>query len=601
MSTWTKQKLSEICDVRDGTHDSPKPASTGFPLVTSKHIVNSRVDLSQSYLIKEEDYESVNRRSKVDQFDLLISMIGTVGEVAFIKEKPKFAIKNVGLIKTKNEELGRYLFYYLISPTGRNNLNSLLSGSTQKFISLGKLRDLEVTLPSDDIKRNITQTLSAYDDLIENNERRIKTLEEMAQLLYTEWFVNNSKSTNLVKISDLADVASGLSYKRQNMTDVGVPLLTMGVVSPKFRFKYDNLKFYNPDFFEKKYATKPGEIIVCSHDVTSDRLILGAPAIVPKDIGNTIMVGTNLYAVFCKSEKYKIVLYHEMLTQRYRTYMISRAKGTNILFINKSDVSGYTFNIPNESVLDDFFEKVAPMDAEISTLLLRNRVLSKIRDLLIPQLVTGKRELKTDIAMKPEVGTTKNRATVVSPYQDAVTFALVVRDLSKRLGTTPSRFEVQKNKYFIDRFLIGDIRSKYSTKTYGPYDTTSRYKGGEKVALQSNYIEAVGETKFRAGAKISAAERYYSSKLTSAEPVFAYVRNKSDSELELLTTIDYAIYDLAVKYKKKVTAADVLNYIDINPDWHDKISRLSLTEQKIKTIMESLKELLKLGIKYPQI
>lgn len=189
MTIWMKQKLSEICDVRDGTHDSPKPATIGFPLVTSKHIINSKVDLSRTYLITEEDYENVNRRSKVDQYDLLISMIGTVGEIAFIKERPQFAIKNVGLIKTNNEELGKFLFYYLISPAGKNSLNSLLSGSTQKFISLGKLRNLEVPLPPEDVKRSITSILSTYDDLIENNEKRIKTLEEMVDLLYTEWFV----------------------------------------------------------------------------------------------------------------------------------------------------------------------------------------------------------------------------------------------------------------------------------------------------------------------------------------------------------------------------------------------------------------------------
>src|SRR5687768_5975401 len=89
--------------VRDGTHDSPKPVMHGRRLVTSRHITGGRLDLGTAYLISHEDFDTINKRSKVDQWDVLISMIGTVGEPCLVREVPDYAIKNIGLFKSKGE------------------------------------------------------------------------------------------------------------------------------------------------------------------------------------------------------------------------------------------------------------------------------------------------------------------------------------------------------------------------------------------------------------------------------------------------------------------------------------------------------------------
>src|ERR1039458_8817096 len=93
--------MSGNCCVRDGTHDSPKPVTKGRNLVTSRHIIGGRLDLSSAYLIAEADFDAINRRSKVDRWDVLVSMIGTVGEPCLVKEEPDFAIKNIGLFKSR--------------------------------------------------------------------------------------------------------------------------------------------------------------------------------------------------------------------------------------------------------------------------------------------------------------------------------------------------------------------------------------------------------------------------------------------------------------------------------------------------------------------
>lgn len=114
MSKWEEKKLSDIYDVRDGTHDSPKYISEGYPLVTSKNLKNNSIDLSNVKYITQEDYNSINKRSKVEIGDILFAMIGTIGNPVLIKEPPNYAIKNVALFKKKNlDQEPKFLTYYL--------------------------------------------------------------------------------------------------------------------------------------------------------------------------------------------------------------------------------------------------------------------------------------------------------------------------------------------------------------------------------------------------------------------------------------------------------------------------------------------------------
>lgn len=184
-------RLGDLLDVRDGTHDTPQRQSQGYQLITSKQIKGGKIEQTD-YLISENDFHEVNKRSKVDQWDILISMIGTVGEILLIKEEPSFAIKNIGLLKTnKNEVLAKYIYYYFTSLVGQNEIKANLSGTSQQFISLGRLREIDVSVPKNQSDQKIiTEILSAYDAKIENNNLIIKKLEAIAQTLFDEWFVN---------------------------------------------------------------------------------------------------------------------------------------------------------------------------------------------------------------------------------------------------------------------------------------------------------------------------------------------------------------------------------------------------------------------------
>ena len=146
---WNKDLLGMVCDVRDGTHDSPQYYETGFPLVTSKNVTGGRIDLTDCSLICKADYEKINERSKVDMGDIIMPMIGTVGKPVIVDIEPLFAIKNVALIKFRADSrvLNSYVQALLQSDYFDDAVFSKVRGGTQKFISLGDIRKLEVLVP----------------------------------------------------------------------------------------------------------------------------------------------------------------------------------------------------------------------------------------------------------------------------------------------------------------------------------------------------------------------------------------------------------------------------------------------------------------------
>lgn len=189
---WTEVTANNFCaSVRDGTHDSPKPVEKGRYLITSRHIIGGKIDLSNAYLISNDDFDAINKRSKVDRWDVLISMIGTVGEPCLVKDEPEFAIKNIGLFKTKNELDGRWLYYYLTSPRAQTLIRQHSRGTTQAYVPLGALREFPIRMPKDrEVMRAITNILGGLDDKIDLNRRINQTLETMAQAIFKSWFVD---------------------------------------------------------------------------------------------------------------------------------------------------------------------------------------------------------------------------------------------------------------------------------------------------------------------------------------------------------------------------------------------------------------------------
>lgn len=189
---WEEKKLGSVYDVRDGTHDSPKPVKSGFPLVTSKNLKNGSINFDKVYYISSADYYKINERSKVDLGDVLLAMIGTIGNAVLVKEEPFYAIKNVALFKVPCTQSGQFLQYLLSSDSVLKRFQSDANGSTQKFVGLGYLRNFKVSLPSLTEQQVIVDTLnkekSKVDQLQANYDKISQECDALKQSILKQVF-----------------------------------------------------------------------------------------------------------------------------------------------------------------------------------------------------------------------------------------------------------------------------------------------------------------------------------------------------------------------------------------------------------------------------
>ena len=188
MSDWIKAE--EYCvSVFDGTHDTPKVTETGFKLVTSKNILSNTLDLNSAYFISEEDFVNINKRSKVKQYDILFSMIGTVGSLYFeTSDTIDYAIKNIGVFSCGDKEKAEWLYYYLQSSYAQQYIKRYLNGAVQKFLPLKGLREFPVPQFNKELHNRIKILLN-IDQKIQINNQINQELEAMAKTLYDYWFV----------------------------------------------------------------------------------------------------------------------------------------------------------------------------------------------------------------------------------------------------------------------------------------------------------------------------------------------------------------------------------------------------------------------------
>ena len=182
-------ELNEICDVRDGTHDSPKYVQEGFPLVTSKNIIDGKLDLSTVNYLTQKDYDKINERSKVDRGDIIMPMIGTIGNPLLIGDFYKFAIKNVALIKFPNKNISnRYIWYFLKSDAFNKYVAEKNRGGTQKFLSLNDIRRMKVPYISYFEQISVVEKLDMVYKVIMQRIKELQLLDDLIKARFVEMF-----------------------------------------------------------------------------------------------------------------------------------------------------------------------------------------------------------------------------------------------------------------------------------------------------------------------------------------------------------------------------------------------------------------------------
>ncbi len=183
---WEVKKLGEVCDVRDGTHDSPQYFDNGVKFITSKNIVNNKLVFDDVNFISKEDACEIDKRSRVDLNDIIMSMIGTIGNAVLINFQPDFCIKNVALLKPKKiSEV--FLIQVIKSPKFQELLKSKMDGGIQKFVSLGVLRNLDFFVPKSLTEQTrIATILSDMDAELEALEQQLHKAREIKQGMMQE-------------------------------------------------------------------------------------------------------------------------------------------------------------------------------------------------------------------------------------------------------------------------------------------------------------------------------------------------------------------------------------------------------------------------------
>lgn len=192
--TFEAIELNELCDVRDGTHDSPKYLdSSDYKFITSKNILGNSIDFSDCKYIKEDDYNKFNQRSKVNTGDILMPMIGTIGNPIIVnipEDEIDFAIKNVALIKfnSNSKVINVYIKSLLNSDFFENAISQNKRGGTQKFIALSDIRKIKVPVPPIELQNKFAQIVEQIDKQKFEFEKSLKKLEELQASLMQEYF-----------------------------------------------------------------------------------------------------------------------------------------------------------------------------------------------------------------------------------------------------------------------------------------------------------------------------------------------------------------------------------------------------------------------------
>jgi type I restriction enzyme S subunit len=188
-----KQKLSDICEfIIDCEHKTAPTQVTGYPSIRTPNIGRGRLILDDVNRVSEETYKDWTRRAEPKGGDLILAREAPVGNVAMIPKNIKVCLgQRTVLMRPDNTKIeGSYLLYLLLGDEIQAKFHSQTAGATVAHLNLGDIRKVEIPhLPSREVQQKIAAILSAYDDLVENNLRRIRILEEMAQVVYRKWFV----------------------------------------------------------------------------------------------------------------------------------------------------------------------------------------------------------------------------------------------------------------------------------------------------------------------------------------------------------------------------------------------------------------------------
>ena len=380
---WKEVIATDYCyKVADGTHDSPKRQNRGRFLITSKHIKGPSIDFDNAYYISEDDYQKIIKRSKIDKWDVIVSMIGEYCGFCYLEDSDftDYAVKNVGILKVGERIKSLWLYYYLNSPDGRNQLKNTRAGSSQPYISLGALRNLLIPEPPREVMESIVSILSSLDRKIELNNKINADLEEMAQGIFKNWL---SECSDEVTIGELS--LNITNYEKTdaeevvliNSSDVTEGYFDHHNYSPNKNLKgHFKKRFQKGDILYSQVRPRNRHWAYCNFDAndylasTQLMVIRNNPSLITSILLYQYIISDNVWKEF---------------TLKTETRSGTFPQG------NYEDLS--QIRVPYNSDVEGISNQLETIYAKMFMLEKENSRLSLLRDTLLPRLMSGEIEV----------------------------------------------------------------------------------------------------------------------------------------------------------------------------------------------------------------
>ena len=383
--------IKDYClGIYDGPHATPKEAGDGPVFLGIKNITDDgALDLSEIRHVSEEEYPRWTRRVTPQAGDVVFTYEATLHRYAIVPDGFRGCLgRRVALVRPDPDQVdSRYLLYFFLSRGWRQVIESnVITGATVDRVPLERFPSFPAALPRLRIQQQIAGILSAYDDLIENNRRRMALLEEAARQLYREWFVRlhfpgheHTRITNGVpegwekrRLDELADVTMGQSPPSSLYNEVGEGLpFHQGVGD--FGNRFVTHRVFTT---AKNRISEPGDIL-CSVRAPVGRLNVTI---------DKIVIGRGLAAIRSKFDQQSFLL-RQLQVHFFKEDMIG--SGAIFASVNKREIFAQRMLTPHEQLISLFEEKVRLIDKLVRTLFIENHKLRAARDLLLPRLMSG--------------------------------------------------------------------------------------------------------------------------------------------------------------------------------------------------------------------
>ena len=395
---WEKVKLSEVTEyITDGDHQPAPKSDSGVLFVKIKDIQDNRLTFDNALFVPQEYYNRLPKNRKAEYGDTLYTVVGSYGIPAFVNHNIPFCFeRNIALLHPNNRVIPKYLYYAVNNPIFYGNANNIANGSAQKLIPLSKLAGMEISVPPIERQETIVNILSAYADLIENNQKQIKLLEEAAQRLYKEWFIDlRFPGHENVKVVD--GVPEG--WERMVLSEV-TSILKRGI-SPKYsdngKYSVINQKCIRSSIMdisesrrqEKEYVPtlnlQDSDTVICSTGTGT----LGRVGRVYGDYPNTTF---DSHVTLVRAKENPNYIYHVVKSQQ--EYLMGMGRGsTNQQELYRDVIERLVVLCPSQDILLKAERVLNAIHCKIKAVYLQNNLLVESRDRLLPKLMSGEIEV----------------------------------------------------------------------------------------------------------------------------------------------------------------------------------------------------------------